>query len=171
MKYFFVFSVSILLSLKSFAAMDMFLKINLIPGESVDATHKEWIDVLAFTDGATAKIVPNSSPTVFTNEFSFTIYIDKSLNPLRRVLFVGTHITNIQFDMRKAGNSQLYEQVYMENVVVTSITGGLDGASDRGTINVSFCPAKFRYTYYITAPNGTQTTNLFGWDVQGNITW
>lgn len=174
MKYFIILITSILFSLNSFSAIDMYLKLNdgtqLMAGESRDSKHVGWIDVLAYTDGANNKIVNGQTSKALANEFSCTIYLDKALNQLRKALFIGSHFSNVQFEFVIAG--QLYEQIYMEAVVVTSITGGLNGGQDRGTINISFCPARFRYTYYYyNAGGGVTGNNIFGWDVQQNTAW
>ena len=173
MKYLIVFTASILFSLNSFSAIDMYLKVSGISGGSTNAQHKDWIDVLQYVDGAKSTVVNGQPSKVSANEFSCVIYTDKALNQLRNALFTGKHLTNVQFEFLIPGvnGSQLYQQIYMESVVITSITGGLSGGEDRGTINISFCPAKFRYTYYHYDAQGVQSSNIFGWNIAENLVW
>ena len=64
-------------------AVDMFLKLDAIAGESIDKTHKGEIQILAFSFGATQSGSTHiggggGSGKVNFQDISFTKYIDKS---------------------------------------------------------------------------------------------
>src|SRR6201982_4272321 len=93
-------------------AVDMFLKINGVDGESQDDKHKKEIDVLAWSWG-----VSNSGSAhvgggagagkANVQDLSFTKYIDKSSPDLMLGACNGKHYDNALLTVRKAGEKPL----------------------------------------------------------------
>src|SRR5688500_14940877 len=134
-------------------AMDMFVQIGDIKGESVDSVHKEKIDVLAWSWGAS-----NSGSThigggggtgkVNVQDLSFTKYIDSSSSPLMASCCSGKHHDKATLIVRKAGGTPVeYLVVEMEEVLISSISTGGSGGEDRLTENVTLNFAKFMLKY------------------------
>src|SRR5262245_35460381 len=73
------------------ATVDYFLKIDGIPGESIDAAHVDEIEVLAWSWGAAIQHPSGSGKTVCTNaqDLSFTHYFDKASPKLAANLIAG----------------------------------------------------------------------------------
>jgi type VI secretion system secreted protein Hcp len=87
-------------------AYDAFLKIDVIPGESLDAKHKDWIEVLSFSWGVSQ---PHSSSGQFTGhvvpeDFTFTHAVDKSSPKLMLACAEGDAINEVDVAFRKAGS-------------------------------------------------------------------
>lgn len=128
----------------SYAAVDMFLDIENVPGEAQDDVHRGEIDVLAWSWGA-------SSDGRFTciQDLNVTKWIDLSSPALLMGQAMGTVYERATLTVRKAGSRPLeYVVIDFTNVSVTSISTGGSGGEDRLTENVSlkFESAKYKYT-------------------------
>lgn len=158
-------------------AIDMFLQIKTIKGESTDKSFgpKGAIDVLAWGWG-----VSNSGTTHMGGgggggksnfqDVSVTKYVDSSSHALLQACATGEHFTNASLHVRKAGKTQVeYITIEMEEVLVTSVSTGGSGGEDRLTENLSLNFAKVKFTYKPQKPDGTLGDALpFTYDIAGN---
>ena len=157
-------------------AMDMFIKIDSLAGESRDSTHKGEIDVLAWSWG-----VSNSGTThsgggggagkANVQDLSFTKYLDKSTPDLLLSSLNGKHWDQAVLVVRKAGETPLeYLKVTLSEVLVTSVSQGGSGGEDRLTENVTLNFAKVKVEYVEqTAKGGKGATPSIGWNVAENV--
>jgi type VI secretion system secreted protein Hcp len=105
-------------------AVDMFLKLEGIKGESVDGKHKDEIDVLAWSwgmsqSGTTHVAQGGGAGKVNVQDMSITKYVDKSSATLMAKISHGEHITTATLVVRKAGKDPLeYITITMEDVLV-----------------------------------------------------
>lgn len=132
------------------AAVDMFLKLDGIDGESADKAHKGEIDVLAWSWGASANASArgNSAGCVNVQDISFTKFVDKASPKLMEKIATGRVIPKAKLTVRKAGDSASeYIVLEMSNLFVTSISMGGSGGEDRLTENVSMNFASMKFTY------------------------
>ncbi len=157
-------------------AIDMFIKVGDIKGESQDKTHKEEIDVLAWSwgmsqSGTTHVGGGGGSGKVSIQDLSFTKYVDTATTALMTACCKGTHIPKVNLTVRKAGDTPLeYIKLELETVIVTSVSSGGSGGEDRLTENVSLNFAKFKYEYTKQADKGGKgATSTSGWDVAANV--
>ena len=164
------------------AAQNYYLKVmdpTQINGESLASGYLNWTEINAFNAGST---LPNVSFTQGTGRpdskcFTISMYQDKMAYYLKRKLFLGATLTSIQLDFTRPSNISptafIYYRVQMENVYVTAIEEATIQGNPYVTMNVSFVPARFRYTYFSQNPsNGTTAaTTIFGWDVTTNTPW
>jgi type VI secretion system secreted protein Hcp len=157
-------------------AMDQFIKIGDINGESKDHKHKESIDVLAWSWGAsnsgTAHVGGGQGAgKVNVNDLSFTKYIDKSSPELFLHTCNGKHITKAVLTIRKAGENPVeYLTITMEDLVVTSISTGGSGGEDRLTENVTLNFAKVKVLYKEQdTKGGTSAVPETGWNILENV--
>jgi len=157
-------------------AMDMFMKIDTLKGESRDKTHKEEIDVLAWSWGmsnsGSAHVGGGAGAgKVNVQDMSFTKYIDKSSPDLMLACCDGKHYTSAILVVRKAGTTPLeYLTVTMSEVMVTAVTTGGSGGEDRLTENVTLNFAKVKVDYKEQTPTGTAgATPSMTWDIAQNI--
>lgn len=149
----------------AFAAVDMFMKIDGIPGESVDSKHKGDIDVLAWSWGANSSSAATSkqSGCVNVQDMSFTKYFDIATPKLIAGIANGQRIANAKLTVRKAGERPLeYITIEMNNVVVTSSSTGGSGGEDRLTENISLNFASANVTYTPQKADGTAGTPVPG---------
>lgn len=157
------------------AAVDIFLELDGIEGESKDRDFESSIDVLAFSQGASNNTgfqagggTTQSSPN-FT-DMSFTKYIDKSSPTLRLRMAQGAFIPRAKLSVRKAGGSALvYFTVELKNVTVTSVSSGGSGGEDRLTENLSLSYTEIKWTYVEQNDDGSAGgTVVEGWNLQTN---
>ncbi|HEV7802464.1 MAG TPA: type VI secretion system tube protein Hcp [Burkholderiales bacterium] len=148
-------------------AMDMFIKIGDLKGESKDATHKEQIDVLAWSWGMSNSGSAHmgggaGAGKVNVQDLSFTKYIDKSSTNLIMACCKGTHYDEATLVVRKAGDKPLeYVTVTMKEVLVTSVSTGGSGGEDRLTENVTLNFAEFVTEYKDQTKTGGAGASVF----------
>ncbi len=151
---------------------------NQINGESTAALFPNWTGIIAFNAGATFQ-PPGSFGGGATGPavpkcFTISMPQDKMAYYLKRKQFFGTTLISLQMDFTKpsAGNPVVYYRVQMENVYITAVEEAVTSADGFVTVNVSFVPEKFRYTYWPQNANGTLGTPvIFGWNVTTNMIW
>lgn len=158
-------------------AVDMFIKIGDIKGESIDkdAKHKDTIDVLAWSWGLSQSGSfhggsGGGAGKVNVQDISFTKYVDSATTALVVAACKGTHITQAVLTVRKSGDKPLeYIKITLDKVLVSSISTGGSGGEDRLTENVSLNFAKFKLEYTKQADKGGKdVTSTAAWDIPGN---
>jgi type VI secretion system secreted protein Hcp len=159
----------------AFAAVDMFIKIGDIKGESKDSVHKDEIDVLAWSWGM------SNSGTTHTGggagagkgsiqDFSFTKFVDLSTTDLMLSTLNGQHFDEATFVVRKAGEKPLeFLKITFKEVLVTSVSTGGSGGEDRLTENVSLNFAEVEVEYTPQKEDGSAgTPKKFSWNIAEN---
>jgi type VI secretion system secreted protein Hcp len=125
-------------------AVDMFLKISGIDGESVDSKHKGEIDVLSFSWGVsnatrqagTTRIGSTGKTTV--SDFSIMKVLDSSSPRLFEACCQGEHISDALLTLRKAGeNQQEFFKIKLTDVLISSVAPGGSAGGDVGFEQVS----------------------------------
>lgn len=156
-------------------AVDMFLKLEGIKGESKDAKHKEEIDVLAWSwggsqSGTTHMGGGSGSGKVAVQDLSVTKYVDKSSPTLFFHMCSGKHIPSGKLIVRKAGENPLeYFTVDIKDIIVTHVSTGGSGGEDRITENVTLNFREFHTKYAMQNADGTKGPETeVKWDIAGN---
>jgi len=156
-------------------AMDMFIRIGALKGESRDKVHKEKIDVLAWSWGmsnsGSAHVGGGAGAgKVNVQDVSFTKYIDKSSPDLMLACCNGKHFDDATLIVRKAGETPLeYLMITMTEVLITSISTGGSGGEDRLTENVTLNFAKVNVKYKEQTATGTVgATPEMTWNIAEN---
>ena len=149
-------------------AVDMFIKIGTIDGESTDKTHAKKIDVLAWSwgvsnSGTTHHGMGGGSGKANVQDLSFTKYVDASSHALLGACTTGEHFPTANLIVRKAGGKGVtieYIKIDMEEVLITSVSTGGSGGEDRLTENVTLNFAKVTFKYTPQTPTGGEGTPL-----------
>jgi type VI secretion system secreted protein Hcp len=156
-------------------AVDMFIKIGTLKGESRDSTHKGEIDVLSWSWG-----ISNSGSAhtgggagagkANVQDLSFTKYIDLSSPDLLLACCNGKHFPEATLIVRKAGEKPLeYLKIKLTQVLVTSVSTGGSGGEDRLTENVTINFSKVNVDYAEqTDKGGVGGKPKMGWDIAAN---
>jgi type VI secretion system secreted protein Hcp len=157
-------------------AVDMFLKLTGIDGESSDSVHAGEVDVLAWSWGASQSGTMHlgtggGAGKVSDQDLSVTKYVDSASHNLLKHCHTGAHIDEAVLTVRKAGGSPLeYIILTMKKVIVSSISTGGSGGEDRLTENVTLNFAEFEYAYVPQLADGTgDAAKEFKWDIAGNV--
>jgi type VI secretion system secreted protein Hcp len=156
-------------------AVDMFIKIDGVSGEAQDKAHKDEIDVLAWSWGASnsgsAHVGGGSgSGKVNVQDLSFTKYIDKSSPDLMLACCNGKHYDTATLVVRKAGEKPLeYLTITMTEVLISSISTGGSGGEDRLTENVTLNFGAVKVDYKEQTKSGAAgATPSMSWDIAAN---
>lgn len=157
-------------------AMDMFIKIGALKGESRDAAHKEEIDILAWSWGlsnsGSAQVGGGAGAgKVNVQDISFTKWIDKCSPDLMLAACNGKHFDKAVLTVRKAGESPLeYLIITAEDLIITSVSTGGSGGEDRLTENVTINFARVKVAYKEQTPTGgVGATPQMGWNIAENV--
>ena len=155
-------------------ASDIFAKIGDIKGESLDAKHKDEIEVLSFSWGVTntgsvsAGGGGGAGKATF-QDLSIVHHIDKASPLLLQACATGTHLKEATITHRKAGKGQQeYLIVKMNDVIITGVThGGATGQPYSESVSLAF--AKVDLEYKPQKPDGSLDTGIhFKYDLKAN---
>lgn len=157
-------------------AVDYFLKIDGIEGESSDAKHKNEIEIESWSwgvsqTGSLATGGGGGAGKAQFQDFHFTTLISKASPSLFLRCATGEHIKIATLTARKSGeNQQEFMHIKMEDVLISSYqTGGSSGSSIVPTDQVSINFAKIEYDYQPQKPDGTLDLAVrAGWDLKLN---
>ena len=156
-------------------AVDMFMKIGDIDGESFDKKHAKDIDVLAWSwgmsqSGSTHTGGGGGAGKANFQDLSFTKYVDNASNALMVALAKGSHIEKCVLLVRKAGEgAKRYIDITMEEVLVTAVSTGGSGGEDRLTENVTLNFAKVKFSYAKQDAKGAVAADAdFKWNIAEN---
>lgn len=154
-------------------ASDIFAKIGDIKGESLDAKHKDEIEVLSFswgvTNGGTMATGGAGTGKATFQDLLIVHNIDKASPDLLRACATGAHLKEATITHRKAGKGQLeFLTVKMNDVIVTGVThGGATGQPYSETVSLAF--AKVDLEYKPQKPDGSLDAGIhFKYDLKAN---
>lgn len=158
-------------------AVDMFIKIDTVKGEARDKTHKEEIDVLAWSWGMSQSGTAHmgggaGAGKVSVQDLSITKYVDASSTDLFIACCNGKHFTDALLTVRKAGENPVeYIKIKMESVLISSISTGGSGGEDRLTENVvlNFAKVKVDYTAQDATGKAVAPAKTMTWNIEENV--
>ena len=107
------------------AAVDFYLKLDGIDGESADHKHKGSIDIESFSWGVTQMGAHGAgggggAGKASFNDFHFTMKVNKATPKLMLACATGEHIKKAVLIARKAGKDQQeYMKVTMSDILVS----------------------------------------------------
>jgi type VI secretion system secreted protein Hcp len=159
------------------AAVDYFLKIEGIQGESTDSKHKAEIEVQSFSFGETqAGSASHGSGAgagkVQMQDFHFVTQFSKASPSLFLACATGQHIKKAELFCRKAGGKQEeFLKITLSDLIVSSYQTGGSGHSDIiPTDQFSFNYAKLEMEYKEQKPDGSVGgATKAGWDLKANV--
>jgi type VI secretion system secreted protein Hcp len=149
-------------------AVDMFLKIDGIDGESSDAKHKGEIEIESFSWGASSPTtaVPGGGAAgrVTMEDFSFTTPVTRASPMLFQACVERRRIKTALLTLRRAGGQQHdFYKVTMSDVQISRWKQ--DSSDDLTRDHVSMNFGKVQIAYTGQRPDGTPgDTVTAGWD-------
>lgn len=170
-------STLLLTPLASQAAVDMFLLLDGIQGETQDDKYSKTggIDVLAWSEGLSQSGSTHLGGSAgagksSVQDLSLTKYLDSSSPALRLLVANGRTIDTATLIVRKAGGNQLeYFRIDLKNIIVSSVSSGGSGGEDRLTENVTLNFSEVTWTYTPQNNDGSAGTPItVGWDIFEN---
>jgi len=126
-------------------AVNIFVWIDGMPGESRGYRHNDWIDALNFTieiDRGLKGGKVNSGTLVLSK------YLDKATPHLGHYCTSGQHINEVRIELVKGGEDPLNYMVYrLQNVTVTSVRAqAKDGKRPTEEVTLRFASITWTYT-------------------------
>ncbi|MBC8164495.1 MAG: type VI secretion system tube protein Hcp [Bryobacteraceae bacterium] len=154
-------------------AVDVFLKINGIPGESADSKHPAEIDVLSYSFGITQTGTMSyggggGAGKANFGDFSFMMRMNKATPKLMQACSGGSHIPDAVLVCRKAGDKQ---QEYMNykfyDLLISSYQTSASSEEPTESISFNYSKLEMEYKEQDSKGNLGGATN-FKYDIKGN---
>ena len=156
-------------------ASDIFAKIGDIKGESLDSKHKDEIDVLSFSwgasqSGAGAATGGAGAGKVQFQDFHFTTRTSKASPLLLKACATGEHIKEATITVRKAGDKPVeFLILKMNDILISSYDIGGSGQESVPMDQVSMVFSKVDFEYKPQKPDGSADASVFfKYDIKGN---
>lgn len=156
-------------------AVDMFLKLPDIKGESQDDKHKDEIDILAWSWGVSQSGTMHAgggggAGKAAFQDLSVTKWVDMASPKLLSSASTGKHIKEALLTVRKAGEKPLeYLKITLNDCLISSVSTGGSGGEDRLTENVTINFGKVKFEYTVQKEDGTAGGVVpFGFDIKAN---
>ena len=156
------------------AAVDYFLKIDGIKGESADAKHKDEIDIESWSwgetnAGTTGRGGGGGAGKVQMQDFHFAMRLNRASPVLAKACATGQHIKLATLTVRKAGKAQQEFLVFkFHDLLISSYqAGGAEGSvpNDQCSFNYS----KVEMEYKPQKPDGSLgAAETFKYDLKSN---
>lgn len=157
-------------------AIDMFLKLGDIKGESQDKTHAGEIDVLSWSWGMSQSGTTNtgggaSAGKVSVQDIAVTTFFDAATPAVMLACCNGKHFKEAKLTVCKAGTTPLeYIKVTMKNVLVSSVSTGGSIGEDRLTENITLNFAEYKVEYTLQKADGSAGAVIgAGWNIAKNV--
>ena len=135
-------------------AVDMFLEIAGIPGESTDDAHTDWIEIVGFNHGVSQPVTGASGTGGRTGgradfqPFSVTKTIDKATADLHIYCANGKHIPTVVAEFCLATEDKhCFMKYTLSDVIVNVVSPNGSEGGDRPTEEVSFAYGKIKWEY------------------------
>jgi type VI secretion system secreted protein Hcp len=126
--------------------VESYIKIDGIPGESLDDKHKDWIEVLEvgheiIQPVSSTKSSAGGASTGRTQHGDFIIkkQVDKASAKLNEAVSNGKHLKDATLHMTRAGGSQVvFYEIKLEQLMISKVqlqhhSNGTSGASNSST--------------------------------------
>ena len=159
------------------AAVDYFLKLDGIVGDSNIKGHEKEIDVDSFSwglsqSGGVGAGGGGSTGKVQVQDFHFTMRTSKASPDIFKKAVTGGHLLFAILSARKAGGDvgNDFLKITLSDALISSYSINGDGNSIIGpedSISVNFAKVEFEYTQQ-NATGGSGATTKAGWDLKLN---
>ena len=157
------------------AAIDYFLKIDGIEGESADARHKGEIDVDSWSFGENRPGAPpgagGAAGKVIFQDFHFSAKVSKASPKLFIACAAGEHLRSAVLTCRRSGQPPVeFLTITLSDVVVSAYQTGATAGGESGPVDqVALGFARIEMQYVEQKVDGTLALPLKeGWDVMKN---
>lgn len=159
-------------------AVDMFLKLGDIKGESKDSSHRDEIDIYTLQWGmAQAGSMHTGSGggagKVNMQNLSVSKKVDKSTPNLMMACSSGKHYPEATLTLRKAGGTSSVEYliITLKEVMVASYDTSAGSEDEAQTENIALNFAKVEVSYQPQKADGSKEGGpvKYGWDIRENV--
>lgn len=151
------------------AAVDYFLKLDGIKGESQDSKHKDEIELIAWSWGQTQLGAESyggggGAGKVSMQDLAIVKIVDKASPVLFKACADGSHIKQAVLTARKAGKDQQeYLKITLTDLLVSSFSTSGNAGDVVPNENVTLNFAKIEWEYKEQKPDGTLGAPIKAW--------
>jgi type VI secretion system secreted protein Hcp len=154
-------------------AIDSFLKLGSLKGESVVKGFEDQMQILSWSWGMTQSGTTHTASgggagKVNVHDLNITHHVDAASPNLILACCKGTHFDSATLTMRKAGGTALeYVTITLTDIIVSSVSCGKDDDDDMLKETVSLNFAKFKYSYQPQDNKGAKKGGAIdaSWDI------
>ena len=145
---------------------DLYLKVANVQGESKDASHKGWIDLVGYNWGG-SRFAAGNATVNYRNLIAHAL-IDKANPVLFSWLSSGKIISKVEVSMCRAGsNIKEYHRITLENAFVADIS--IENMMGQPTATYEFQADKMKIQYWEQTTNGGRGAETVAtWDIKNN---
>ncbi|MDP2897752.1 MAG: type VI secretion system tube protein Hcp [bacterium] len=156
-------------------AYNMFLKVEGVDGDSTDAAHDKWIEVVSVNHGLSQEmIVPRDSSgeghasgrRCQFRDFSVVKRLDRASVPLVSYCFNVQEIPEVTLEIcRATGDKTTFMKIVLKRAFVASVsfTGSASADDPLPMEEVIFRYGEIEWAYTETSPSGTPGATLEAW--------
>lgn len=159
-------------------AVDAYLQIEGIKGESTDEKHKDWIEVKNVVSAihqpraeSVSTAGGHTSGRASLSDITFKKLADLSTPILKQHCAMGKTIPKAKFEfMRADGNGKpiCYYKIELEHLMISGITSDSgDGGTMTETVHIAYAKIKWTYTKQGIS-GGMHGSTAGGWDSSAN---
>ncbi len=148
------------------AAVDYFLKLDGIDGESTAAGHEKWIEIESYSWGVTNSGAHDTSGAgagkAVPSDFTLTLPFSSASPQMFNKCVTGGSFDFIQIDATKAqqGKATTYLTYKLSDVIISALS--TEGGGDAPMEQVSFAFAKVEVNYTPQSADGSLVTPIRG---------
>lgn len=110
-------------------SFDAYMKMESVPGESLDSNHKDWIEILEVRYLLNQDVSNTASSAggatagrIQCHDMHIAKYVDKASPKLLEACASGQHFKTITIDIHRAGGTQQkYLSIKLEEVIISSL--------------------------------------------------
>jgi type VI secretion system secreted protein Hcp len=143
-------------------AVDFFLKLDTIEGESIDDKHQKWIQLLSWSIGGSqvtsvAGTGGSGAGKADLSDLSIMKYYDKASPKLWKAMIAGTHLPKGTLEAVKSGaDGKPFLKIDFEELYITSVQQS--ASSEIPSESVSFSYNKIKIDYSTQDEKGILTS-------------
>jgi len=159
-------------------AFDAYVKFEGIEGESTDAGHENWIEILSYSHGMQQDATIASSGGMHTggrvshSDITLVKTLDGSTPNLQLACCQGKSIPTVEIEFCRAGGDTRpvpFLKISLTDAVLTSVSAQATGGSDFPTEEVTLTYKTVQWSYTKTDTKGNPTGDVVaGWDLIQN---
>ncbi len=161
--------------------LDVFMQINGIPGESKDANHTGWIELLSVGYAVSRPVAigtgaggdKKAEQRAKLTELDCTKYTDVSSVKLWQACLLGTKFDTVTIEFCRAGGDKLmYKRLTLTDVIITAYTNSVRAKGDDSLpieiLKLSFAKITFEYVQQAREDGIGRGTMSAGWSLPDN---
>jgi type VI secretion system Hcp family effector len=115
------------------SAIELFVHIDGIPGDSVDQQHPDWIEAVTYNEGLEAIASGHVVRAVFS-PITFSTSVGKASTALREHALQGQEIDEVEIHLKREGQQEpFFYKVLLKRALVSSVGVEANSADDKPT--------------------------------------